>query len=139
MTDGLLSYLETAKKEFDAACKRTSRTPRWVGELYLEFHRGTYTSIAKVKKSNRDSEFLLGNAEALSVTHLFLGGSYDADGLNRYWRKTLHNQFHDILPGSSVDEVYRGTDKDYAEISEYGNRVVDEKLNKITYTVCVWL
>ena len=131
VTDGLLSYLETAKKEFDAACKRTSRKPKWVGELYLEFHRGTYTSIAKVKKSNRDSEFLLGNAEALSVTHLFLGGSYDADGLNRYWRKTLHNQFHDILPGSSVDEVYRGTDKDYAEISEYGNRVVDEKLNKI--------
>lgn len=130
-TDTLISYLEKVKGEFDATCKRTARTPRWVGELYLEFHRGTYTSIGKVKKSNRHSEFLLGNAEALSVTDLCFGGSYDTEGLNRYWRKTLHNQFHDILPGSSIKEVYDGTDKDYAEIAEYGNNVIDEKLDRI--------
>lgn len=131
-TDTLIPYLETVKNEFDDTCKRTHRTPRWVGELYLEFHRGTYTSIGKVKKSNRYSEFLLGNAEALSVTDLCFGGSYDKEGLNRYWKKTLHNQFHDILPGSSIKEVYDGTDKDYAEIAEYGNRIIDEKLNAIT-------
>ena len=130
-TDTLIPYLETVKGEFDATSKRTDRKPRWVGELYLEFHRGTYTSIGKVKKANRYSEFLLGNAEALSATDLTLGGSYDATGLNKYWRKVLHNQFHDILPGSSIKEVYDGTDKDYAEISEYGNAVIDEKLSKI--------
>ena len=129
--DTLGSYLETVKGEFDSACKRTGRTPKWVGELYLEFHRGTYTSIAKVKKGNRYSEFLLGTAEALSATHLFLGGRYDSDGLNRYWRKVLHNQFHDILPGSSIKPVYDNTDRDYAEIAAYGNRVIEEKLSAI--------
>ena len=129
--DTLIPYLTQAQDEFDDTCRRTTRTPKWVGELYLEFHRGTYTSIGKVKKANRRSEFLLGNAEALSATDLCLGGGYDADGLNRYWRKTLHNQFHDILPGSSIKEVYDGTDKDYAEIAAFGNRVAEEKLNAI--------
>ena len=127
-TNTLIPYLEAVKSEFDATAERTDRTPKWVGELYLEFHRGTYTSIGKVKKANRYSEFLLGNAEALSATDLSLGGSYDAKGLNDNWKKILHNQFHDILPGSSIQEVYDGTDKDYAEISAYGKEVVDEKL-----------
>ena len=126
--DTLASYLQKVKEEFDATCRRTDRTPRWVGELYLEFHRGTYTSIAKVKKGNRDSELLLGAAEAISATHLALGGDYDAVGLDRYWRKTLHNQFHDILPGSSIGPVYDGTDRDYAEILAYGSRVIADKL-----------
>ena len=130
-TNTLIPYLETVKGEFDATAKRTDRTPRWVGELYLEFHRGTYTSIAKVKKANRYSEFLLGNAEALSATDLCLGGSYDTDGLNKLWRKVLHNQFHDILPGSSIQEVYDGTDKDYAQIDEYGTKLISDKLGSI--------
>ncbi len=130
-TDRLLPYLETVKGEFDDACRRTSRTPRWVGELYLEFHRGTYTSIAKVKKSNRYSEFLLGAAEALSATHLSVGGDYDAEGLNRIWRKVLHNQFHDILPGSSIEPVYKGTDKDYAEVAAFGQSVIRDKLQAL--------
>ncbi len=130
-TGFLLEYLENAKSQFDATCQRTDRIPKWVGELYLEFHRGTYTSIAKVKKSNRESEFLLGNAEALSATDLSLGGTYDTEGLNKYWRKVLHNQFHDILPGSSIKEVYDGTDIDYREIGEYARGVIGEKLERI--------
>jgi alpha-mannosidase len=127
-TDTLTAYLHQVKGEFDATCRRTGRTPRWVGELYLEFHRGTYTSIGKVKKGNRNAEFLLGNVEALSVTDLCFGGSYDSEGLNHYWRKTLHNQFHDILPGSSIKEVYDGTDVDYARIENYGLKPSFEKL-----------
>lgn len=134
--DTLTPYLETAKREFDAACERTGRTPKWVGELYLEFHRGTYTSVGKVKKSNRYSEFLLGNAEALSMMDLSFGGCYDKEGLDYHWRKTLHNQFHDILPGSSIGEVYDGTDRDYEEIAEYGERVVGEKLDAIARRIC---
>ncbi|MBQ9783686.1 MAG: alpha-mannosidase [Clostridia bacterium] len=127
----LLPYLETTKAAFDKTCARTDRTPRWVGELYLEYHRGTYTSVAKVKKGNRLSEFRLANAEALSATDLYFGGSYDQDGLNRFWRKTLHNQFHDILPGSSIGEVYDGTDLDYEQILSYAQSVADEKLHAI--------
>ncbi len=130
-TGFLCEYLDKAKAQFDATCERTNRIPKWVGELYLEFHRGTYTSIAKVKKSNRESEFLLGNAEALSATDLAFGGTYDADGLNKYWRKVLHNQFHDILPGSSIKEVYDGTDKDYREIKEYASGVISDKIGAL--------
>ena len=133
--DSLRSYLEEVKAEFDASCQRTDRTPTWVGELYLEFHRGTYTSIAKVKKSNRYSEFLLGTAEALSATHACLGGDYDARGLNRFWRMALHNQFHDILPGSSIKAVYDHTDQDYAEIAAFGQNVIDEKLDALSARV----
>ena len=130
-TDTLRSYLETVKSEFDASCERTGRKVRWVGELYLEFHRGTYTSIAKVKKSNRRSEFLLGAAEALSATDMYFGGEYDSAGLNSAWRRVLHNQFHDILPGSSIKEVYDGTDEDYRKISHFGESTVGEKLLSI--------
>lgn len=130
-TDFLLPYLETLKADFDRTCERTARIPKWVGELYLEYHRGTYTSVAKVKKGNRKSEFLLTNAEVLSATDLYFGGSYDQDGLNRIWRKVLHNQFHDILPGSSIGQVYDGTDLDYAQIGEYGASVVEQKLAAI--------
>ena len=133
--DTLVPYLEQVKEEFDATCDRTSRKPKWVGELYLEFHRGTYTSIGKVKKSNRYSEFLLGTVEALSATHKLLGGDYDSAGLNHWWRKTLHNQFHDILPGSSIKPVYENTDRDYAQIAEYGNQVIREKLDTIASRV----
>jgi len=127
----LYPYLQAVKGSFDEACNRTDCTPKWVGELYLEFHRGTYTSVAKVKRGNRKSEFLLANAEALSVTDLTFGGDYDAEGLNRIWRKTLHNQFHDILPGSSIKWVYDGTDKDYAAIAEYADGVATQKLSAI--------
>ena len=134
-TSFLRPYLETMKGEFDATCKRTARTPKWVGELYLEYHRGTYTSQAKVKKGNRKSEFLLANAEALSATDLYFGGDYDQATLNKLWRKTLHNQFHDILPGSSIGEVYDGTDEDYAMIAEVGGGVTEGKLSALAARV----
>lgn len=130
-TDFLLPFLQEKKAQFDAGCEKTGRTPRWVGELYLEFHRGTYTSIAKNKRGNRKSEFALQKSEALSYTDLLLGGEYDQHGLNLTWRKVLHDQFHDILPGSSILEVYQGTDKDYAGISEYCAKLTERKIRSI--------
>lgn len=132
----LRDYLDKAKATFDDACARTARTPKWVGELYLEYHRGTYTSIAKNKKGNRDAEWLLSNAEALSATDLMLnGGAYDSTGLNESWRKVLHDQFHDIIPGSSIEEVYDLTDVDYREITDYGNSTVREKLARLAANI----
>ena len=134
-TSSLSDYLDKTKEEFDKACVDLKRTPKWVGELYLEFHRGTYTSIAKNKRNNRKCEFLLGEAEALSFTDLLFGGTYDAEGLYDKWNKVLHNQFHDIIPGSSIKSVYEGTDKDYAEIYDYIDKLFKEKLGKITDNV----
>lgn len=131
----LREYLGKTKTDFDKACDKTKRTPKWVGELYLEFHRGTYTSMAKVKRANRKAELGLSKTEALSFTDLYFGGDYDAEGIYDKWNKVLHNQFHDIIPGSSIKEVYDGTDKDYAEIEEYINTVSTEKLEKIANSV----
>ena len=133
--DTLLSHLDQQREEFDASCKKIRRTPKWVGELYLEFHRGTYTSIGRNKRNNRKSELMLQLAETLSYTDLMNGGSYDADGIYKRWTKVLHNQFHDIIPGSSIYEVYEGTDKDYAEIKNFCHDMIDSKLKSIASTV----
>ncbi len=131
----LLEHLDTKREEFDTACKKLKRTPKWVGELYLEFHRGTYTSIAKNKRANRISEFALSCAEGLSYLGLMLGSNYDADGLYYNWNRVLHNQFHDIIPGSSIKEVYDGTDIDYKEILEYTDSVTQEKMDTIAKSI----
>ena len=127
----LIEHLDQKREEFDASCKKLKRTPRWVGELYLEFHRGTYTSMAKNKRANRMSEMALNKAESISYLGLLLGSKYDADGLYNNWNRVLHNQFHDIIPGSSIKEVYDGTDIDYKEISEFTDGVINEKLDVI--------
>ena len=126
--DTLLNHLDRQREEFDAGCRRTRRTPKWVGELYLEFHRGTYTSIAKNKRNNRKSELALQLSETLSYTDLLHGGSYDASFLWDSWTKVLHNQFHDIIPGSSIKEVYDGTDMDYAFLLDNCDLLIRRKL-----------
>lgn len=131
----LLHHLDQLREEFDAGCIKTRRTPKWVGELYLEYHRGTYTSMAKNKRHNRKAELMLQMAETLSYTDLLNGGKYDAQGLYDNWTKVLHNQFHDIIPGSSIKEVYDGTDTDYAEISQFYTDVIFEKINAIASKV----
>ena len=89
--------------------------PRWNGELYLEFHRGTYTSVAKNKRNNRQSEFLYLDAELLgTIGKELLNKEFAKMELRRGWQMLLSNQFHDIIPGSSIDEVYDQSDKDYA-------------------------
>ena len=113
-------------KEFDENSQKLNRMPKWVGELYLEFHRGTYTSIAKNKRNNRKTELALQKTEGISYLDLLLGGTYDKKSFDAIWYKTLHNQFHDIIPGSSIKAVYDGTDIDYAEIKnilDKNNRV----------------
>lgn len=98
--------------------------PRWMGELYFEYHRGTYTSIAKNKKHNRMAETLLQSIEKLSVV---LGtADYPAAVLDKLWQLTLLNQFHDTLPGSSIKEVYDQTDLEYADIFSQGSQLVTQ-------------
>jgi alpha-mannosidase len=83
--------------------------PRWTGELYLELHRGTLTTQAKVKKLNREAEHRLLEAEALLTLASLRGAGYPAEELEDTWKALLLNQFHDILPGTSIREVYEVT------------------------------
>jgi len=90
--------------------------PAWVGELYLELHRGTLTIQALVKKMNRKLELLLRETEFLwSCLPL---AEYPQEELDKLWKKLLLNQFHDIIPGSSIHEVYRVARAEYREMEE---------------------
>ncbi|KQN69677.1 MULTISPECIES: glycoside hydrolase family 38 C-terminal domain-containing protein [unclassified Devosia] len=88
--------------------------PSWVGELYLEYHRGTLTSVAKNKRNNRLAEQTLHDLEVLAVLASRHGIAYPKDTLERLWKTVLLNQFHDILPGTSIGFVYEDSDRDYA-------------------------
>ena len=106
--------------------------PKWNGELYLEYHRGTYTSIAKNKKNNRKSEFLYMNAELLaSMEKVLMNKVFPKAELREGWETILVNQFHDIIPGSSIQEVYDRSDIDYAEVKKIGETIVTEAQNAI--------
>lgn len=90
------------------------KPPKWFGELYLERHRGTYTSMAKNKNYNRRSEFLLQTVEGMSLTKkLLTGAAYPKQALYADWTTVLLNQFHDIIPGSSIPEVYEDSTAQY--------------------------
>jgi alpha-mannosidase len=89
-----------------------------VGELYFEYHRGTYTSQARTKRGNRACERLLGEVEAAAALAHRLGrAEYPAEELRELWQTVLLNQFHDILPGSSIREVHEEAERDHARVA----------------------
>ena len=93
------------------------KLPRYVGELYFVCHRGTYTSQAETKKGNRRSEFALREAEFWGTAARSLKGyAYPMETLNEAWQKVLLNQFHDIIPGSSIHRVYDEANHLYDEV-----------------------
>ncbi len=107
--------------------------PEWSGEMYLEFHRGTYTSQARTKKNNRKSEQLYHDIENLfSFASLIDNTSYPQKEINDNWKKILLNQFHDVLPGSSIKEVYIDVEKYYKEIQNNGKNMVNTAIDSIS-------
>ena len=94
------------------------RFPVWNGELYLEYHRGTLTSVAANKANNRRAERRLRELEYLSAmaTVLRPGRPTPRKRWTQFWELVLINQFHDILPGTSIAEVYADSDSQYATI-----------------------
>ncbi|MDF2673486.1 MAG: alpha-mannosidase [Clostridiales bacterium] len=105
---------------------------KWVGELYLEYHRGTYTSMAKNKRYNRKSEILYQDAEMLSTLSMLLGEEYQSEKLMNGWKTILLNQFHDIIPGSAIKQAYDESHQQYEEAMKLGHEVVEDSLKKIT-------
>ncbi|MGC8668475.1 MAG: alpha-mannosidase [Chthonomonadales bacterium] len=123
--------LEFARDFFRKAEAEARDLPVWAGELYLELHRGTYTTQARNKRANRKSEFLLRDAEMLACLSPAGLQAYPSADLERAWKLLLLNQFHDIIPGSSVREVYVDSAKDYQEIASIGESIVGRCLEGI--------
>ncbi|WP_284638433.1 alpha-mannosidase [Paenibacillus silviterrae] len=111
----------------------------WDGELYLELHRGTYTSQAYNKRANRKLELLYREAEWMSVLSSLLTSSetgrwaaYPKSFLDKGWQIILRNQFHDIIPGSSIGEVYEDSRAEYSEAFELGRSVCLDATARLT-------
>ncbi|MDD4124287.1 MAG: glycoside hydrolase family 38 C-terminal domain-containing protein [Eubacteriales bacterium] len=103
------------------------KLPEWSGELYLEYHRGTYTSAAKNKQYNRYAEFANANAELFSViAELLCGTEYPSEELYKNWETTLLNQFHDIIPGSSIPQVYKTSREQYKKLLESDRAIINK-------------
>jgi len=106
------TFFERTEAEFE-------NPPVWTGEMYLEFHRGTYTSQARTKAGNRRTEHLLREAELWAATaSVQQGADYPYDELETLWHTALLHQFHDILPGSSIGWVHRQAEETYADAAE---------------------
>ncbi|MBP6472876.1 MAG: alpha-mannosidase [Chloroflexi bacterium] len=111
--------------------------PTWNNELYLEIHRGTYTTQSRNKRANRTCEFLLHDAEFLAALAALLEGDYvyPHDRLRQAWQLLCLNQFHDIIPGSSITAVYADSQRQYAEIEALGTAVVQSAIDVLAEAV----
>lgn len=118
---------------FEDQEKRGIPDARYVGELYFQAHRGTYTSQAKTKKGNRKSEFALREAEMWGiVAKVFKDFAFSNMTLDETWKNVLLNQFHDIIPGSSIARVYEQAEADYQKILATAQEVTDNAVQKLT-------
>ncbi|KAJ3367788.1 Alpha-mannosidase 2C1 [Kappamyces sp. JEL0680] len=115
---------------YDELEKSSRELNTWQGELYFELHRGTYTSHGLVKKYNRKCEFLLREVEMLwslaIAQKLTPFASYPKQELDRIWKLLLLNQFHDVLPGSSIHQVYVDAHKFFEDIVRSGTKLKEQ-------------
>jgi alpha-mannosidase len=104
--------------------------PTWAGELYLELHRATLTTQGRTKRAHRRAERDLVAAEALGAIEHLAGGA-GPDSLESAWRVLLRNEFHDILPGSSIREVYEDAEAELAAVSAEAEERIAEALERL--------
>lgn len=128
--------LDLLENNFRTNCARLRRSPKWHGELYFEFHRGTLTSVPRVKMNNRKTEISLCNAESLSVlAQKLCGNDYPSQQLEESWKTTLLNQFHDTLPGSGIEAIYRDSDMQFAQVLDCTGKLQRNAMQSIASAV----
>jgi alpha-mannosidase len=118
--------IESPAEFFAGAQAEYPQAPVWTGEMYLEFHRATYTSQLAMKQGNRRTEHLLREAELWAATATVRRGTeYPYDELDRHWQRLLLHQFHDILPGSSIAWVHREARAAFDELARDLGVIID--------------
>lgn len=118
--------------ELPASTDGKIELPIWNDELYLEFHRGVFTTQAKHKQNMRESEEWLLNAEKLSSLAWLKGDAYPTDRLNEAWKKVLFNQFHDLAAGSGIGVIYKDAQRDYDVVHWIANDATTSALHTVT-------
>jgi alpha-mannosidase len=129
-----LRYVNVAEWFSDIAKRAGGDLPSWVGEIYLEYHRGTLTTQGRTKYLHRRAERALITAETLASMAALLGAPL-APSLEDHWRVLLRNQFHDILPGSSIREVYELAETELASVVAAGTAAQQTHLDAIARRV----
>ncbi|MGC9468578.1 MAG: alpha-mannosidase [Anaerolineae bacterium] len=120
------------KAYFEAQEEEGWPSARYVGELYFQAHRGVYTSQAKTKRGNRKSEFALRRAELWAIAARALKEfEFSAATLDEAWKGVLLNQFHDILPGSSIERVYEEAEATYRDVIEAADCVTTDAVTTL--------
>ncbi|WP_158599024.1 alpha-mannosidase [Rhodophyticola porphyridii] len=119
----------TVRGYFETIEALPGRLPVWQGEFYLEGHRGVLTSQGWIKRANRQAEALLHDAEFLAALAVLAG--HDAPDLSEAWRLLLLNQFHDILTGTSIPEVFVDARKDHARIRELAGAALRQAARRL--------
>ena len=111
--------------------------PCWCGEFYFEYHRGVFTTMARNKRYNRLAEFKNADAELFSALNLACGTAhaYPAEALAHNWELTLLNQFHDILPGSSIEKVYEDSMEQYEQVLASDASLIGDAQNALAALV----
>jgi len=135
MANNLLILLLT-KKSLDffnsLTEKEKTKLHTWNSELYLERFRGCYTSQAKTKKHNRDGQVLIKTAEKLATIAGLFDHEYPRDQIFDVWRTLLFNQFHDVLPGTSINAVSHDTEREYAQSEKIAKLLTKRAFEVIT-------
>jgi alpha-mannosidase len=125
------SYLQQINSE-------SLNTPIWQDELYLEFHRGCYTTHADQKRCNRQAEGLLYEAELwAALTAIATQIPYPQTQIEVAWKQVLLNQFHDILPGTSIPEVFVDANQAWQEVEQVGKEILNQALSAIASQICI--
>lgn len=109
--------------------------PTWDDELYLEYHRGVFTTQAAHKRNMRDSEEWMLNAEKYASIAWLDGREYPQTELNDAWKHVLFNQFHDLAAGSGIDVIYKEAQKDYNQVRWATDEVASKSLKTIAARV----
>lgn len=136
-----VSQYSTARAFFDRIEEAQPKLPQWQGDLYLELHRGTYTTHARNKRHNRKAEILYREAEVwltLAGSGALLpemAASEVKRELHDGWKLILLNQFHDIIPGSAITEAYETSEKEYGEVFRLGSSALGAGLQALAASI----
>jgi len=121
----------TASQLFKAFEKYSDRIATWNDEMYLEYHEGVMTTHEWIKRANRGAEALMRKLEAIATTAYLFGADYPKASIIKNWKLILLNQFHDILPGSSLAEIYKDADEHYTQVNNDGNQMISNALSSL--------